>query len=99
MQRRPRNYGRGPVDTQPPGGPRISVPVSIPFQNAPALPGQDSRFGLFGRVNNFLKDKKIISKGLRAVGANKLADFAHTKGYGKKKRARRKRKVGGCRCR
>jgi len=52
--------------------------------------------GFFGKVNNFLKRTKIVSRSARAIGnftnsgtVHRIADIAQMHGYGRKKRRQR----------
>ena len=46
--------------------------------------------GIVKKANELLKRTRVISKGLKAIGANRLAEMASQRGYGRKK------KRGGC---
>jgi len=85
--RRIRRRQRG--GNQPPGGPPIDMPIVVPQYTRPKM-------DLLTRAKAFVKRHKLVSRGLRAVGARSLADRVSQAGYGKR---RRKRRRGGCRCR
>jgi hypothetical protein len=89
-------YGRqrGGQVQHPPGGPPIDIPIAV---DVPVTVPQYRRpkMDLPTRAKAFVKRHKLVSRGLRAVGARSLADKVSRLGYGKRKR----RKRGGCRCR
>ncbi len=71
----------------------ISLPVLQPrkVSRAPPPPPPTS---WWGRANNFLKQHKLISRGLDSFGHPKLASLARVYGFGRKRRPRR---AGGAR--
>ena len=91
---RRRRYG-GQVQ-HPPGGPPIDVPIAIDVPVAAVPQYRRPKMNLLTQAKAFVKRHKLVSRGLRAVGARSLADTVSRLGYGK---TRRRRRRGGCRCR
>jgi hypothetical protein len=87
---------------QPPGGPAIDMPanpylnINVPPNVRPDFPKPvyvypKVKLGPLDKIKAYLKTHRLISRGLNAVGARSLASSAATRGYGRRRKYRRRR--------
>ena len=69
-----RRRQRGGQVQHPPGGPPIDVPIAIDVPVAAVPQYRRPKMNLLTRAKAFVKRHKLVSRGLRAVGARSLAD-------------------------
>gem|GEM_PF-4529580 len=71
---------------QPPG--QIVQPLPMPIKPLLMPIQRQNKKGFFQGVHDYVKSKRLISRGLRTVGLHGPADFAHQAGYGRKRKMR-----------